>query len=829
MNLSVCIITKNEKENLRECLQRLKGYGFELVVVDTGSTDGTISMASEYTDSIYEFSWCDDFAEAKNYAVSKAAHDLVFVLDSDEFVEKIDIHKLERLLKENSTYVGRILRKNSLLQKQERMEAKEFINRIFDRRKYHYEGRIHEQLVANDKMSYQTYIAPVEVEHCGYMLTEEEKKQKARRNIGLLEEVLKEQGDDPYLLYQLGKAYYMMGNYEMACHYFSRGLYFELEPELEYVIDMVNCYGYALINCNRAHEALGYIGIEEAFGKTSDFQFLMGFIYMNNEMYAESIAAFQKAVRLHKSSMTGTDSYLANYNIGVIYECLSQTEQAMDYYWKCGDYLPAVKRLGIYYENKNPAQAYLFYRQQAYLCQPNQKQEFTRLAEGVREKYHIIVPKTAIVILSYNTRKETQECMESIRENCAPDTYELIVVDNASSDGSTDWLIQQTDIKLLCNRENQGFPAGCNQGIGLAEGDSDIWLLNSDTLVTENTLFWLQMGLYEMEKVGACGSMSNFCPNYQNVVENNITKENYREYAKNYPISFASAYERKTWLVGFSLLLKRKALLEIGLLDERFSPGNYEDTDLGYRLAGAGWQQLLCKNSFVFHYGSRSFGRQKEKFSELMFTNQRKFIEKWKLHPSRYSYIKTWEVEQIYKKTDERFCVLDIGCGTGATLSHIQSLFPKSSVYGIECVPQAAKLAQTVAEVLCADVLELAADAFEKASMDCILTGGIWEYMTDVARVLCQIRQWLKPGGIVTGSFYNASHPFRERLPEDLQKYDIGISESMRRKYYTVEEWVELLEDSPIVLDELSFIREPHAKEIEVPYQYFWKGHLVQR
>ena len=123
MNLSVCIITKNEKENLKECLQRLIGYGFELVVVDTGSTDGTVAMASEYTQAVYEFSWCNDFAKAKNYAVSKASNDKVFVLDSDEFIEAADIPKLELLLKANPRSAGRILRKNYLQKNQGPMEA----------------------------------------------------------------------------------------------------------------------------------------------------------------------------------------------------------------------------------------------------------------------------------------------------------------------------------------------------------------------------------------------------------------------------------------------------------------------------------------------------------------------------------------------------------------------------------------------------------------------------------------------------------------------------------------------------------------------------------
>lgn len=825
MNISVCIITKNEKANLRECLKRLSEYGFELVVVDTGSTDGTAAMASEFTQSVYEFPWCNDFAKAKNFAVSKAKNNMVLALDSDEFVEWIDIEKLKKNIKEKPGHVGRILLKNQVLSQQGRMEVKEYVSRLFDRRYYHYEGRIHEQLVANNNTSCQTYIAPVEAEHSGYFLTEEQKKNKALRNIGLLKEVLKEEGDDPYILYQLGKSYYMMGVYDMACSYFSKGLLFELETELEYVIDMVNCYGYALLNSGRVEEALGFTGIEGVFGQTSDFQFLMGLIYMNNELYREAIAAFEKAVVLHKSNVTGADSFLAYYNIGVIYECLSQMDKAVDYYWKCGSYLPAVRRLGEYYEHKNPVQAYIYYRQQAFACKGDDKGKLVKLAKGIQEKYHINIPKTAVVILSYNTQKETQECIESIRQNCAPGTYELIVVENASSDGSAAWLKQQADIKLHCNTANLGFPAGCNQGIGLAEADSDIWLLNSDTLVPPNALFWLQMGLYETKRTGACGSMSNYCPNYQNIEEEGVTPENYLDYAKRHPVSAANPYEKKVWLVGFSLLVKREALNEIGVLDEQFSPGNFEDTDLGYRLAEAGFAQLLCKNSFVYHYGSRSFGRRKGQVLGLMNSNQQKFIEKWKLHPSRYSYLKVWEIGQIIKDRDERFCVLDIGCGTGATLARIKYLFPQARVIGIEREARAAKLAKLAAEVICADILELGEGTIEAASVDVILTGGVWEHVSNGLQLFEKIRYWLKPKGTVTGSFYNASHPFCQQVPKHLDGYDIGICDPGHCIYYTAEDWVEMVDKSSIVLDEMSFCREAHAREVEVAYQYFWRGH----
>ena len=87
--LSVCIIVKNEEENLKKCLLALLAFPFEIVVVDTGSADRTVEVAKRYTEQVYDFAWCDDFAAAKNFAIQKASNDLVLVLDSDEYIEPL--------------------------------------------------------------------------------------------------------------------------------------------------------------------------------------------------------------------------------------------------------------------------------------------------------------------------------------------------------------------------------------------------------------------------------------------------------------------------------------------------------------------------------------------------------------------------------------------------------------------------------------------------------------------------------------------------------------------------------------------------------------------
>lgn len=390
MMLSICIICKNEELNIEKCLTSFQNTQLELIVVDTGSMDRTKEIALEYTSNVYDFKWYNDFAAAKNYAISKASNDTVMVIDSDEYLDHIDIPTLEQMIQKNPNKVGRIKRRNIFKHSEQKPENREWINRIFSRKKFHYEGRIHEQVVMLDgSEDYETYEAPVTILHSGYDLSEEERKKKAKRNIDLLDLELQRlvlgnkgdieqtkddfeklntraclnyisdiivredeqakslQHDDriPYILYQLGKGYYMAGDFQMACTYFECGLYFDLNPKLEYVIDMVETYGYALINSEQAEQALFFENIYEEFGNTADFKFLMGLIYMNNEMFDAAVEEFKRAVRMPEGRTQGTNSYLAYYNIGVIYECLGDRERAKMYYHKCGGYAPAENRL----------------------------------------------------------------------------------------------------------------------------------------------------------------------------------------------------------------------------------------------------------------------------------------------------------------------------------------------------------------------------------------------------------------------------------------------------------------------------------------------------
>ena len=344
MNISVCIITKNERDYLEKCLECLSKYPFELVVVDTGSEDDSIAVANRYTEKVYEFTWCNNFSAARNFSVSKASNDMIMIVDTDEFIEPFDYGLFEKVVDENQEKVGRIGLKNVYTRNGVPHSSNEKLSRIFDRRIYCYQGAVHEQIVRLDGGNFETYEAPLMYKHVGYDGDENKLHDKAMRNIGLLEKEL-ETKEDPYILYQIGKSYYMLGDYKQALGFFEQATGFDLDPRLEFVLDLVVSYGYTLVNAGLVTDAMMFENLYEDFSYSADFVFLMGIIYMNNAVFDRAVAQFEKAKTYKECNLIGVNSFLADYNIGVIFECLGDIGTARKYYLQCGEYDKAKARL----------------------------------------------------------------------------------------------------------------------------------------------------------------------------------------------------------------------------------------------------------------------------------------------------------------------------------------------------------------------------------------------------------------------------------------------------------------------------------------------------
>lgn len=345
--LSVCIIAKNEEAHIEECLKRLSPYGFEIVLTDTGSTDRTLAIAEKYTDRIYHFDWCNDFSAARNFCLKKASHDWILSLDCDEYIEQLDEAALDRCMKQHPDCTGRILIRSRFLRDGRISFEQTRVSRLADRRYFHFTGTVHEQLERRDGSAKVIYDAPVTILHVGYDETEADMQEKSRRNIDLLKKQLEKEGPDPYLYFQLGQSYRRLGDAQKAFQSFDAGLSMEVDPSLDYVKTMVESYGYTLLDLKRNQDALGLTQLYDVFAGRADFVFLMGLIYMNNGLFDAAVEEFKKSVTIEEFAVDGVNSYMAYYNIGVIYECTGHIEEARGYYKKCGGYAPAVERLKV--------------------------------------------------------------------------------------------------------------------------------------------------------------------------------------------------------------------------------------------------------------------------------------------------------------------------------------------------------------------------------------------------------------------------------------------------------------------------------------------------
>lgn len=366
--------------------------------------------------------------------------------------------------------------------------------------------------------------------------------------------------------------------------------------------------------------------------------------------------------------------------------------------------------------------------------------------------------KVAIVILTYNNLEYSKNCLASIRKHTDKNSCEIIVVDNNSADGTKEWLLKQPDIKLKLNEINEGFPRGCNIGIGMAGEDCDILLLNNDTVVTPRWLSNMQKCLYSDDKIGAVGAVCNHNENLQGADLYYENLEQMEALAGKNNVSDSLRWEEKIFLIGFCLLIKKEVLNKIGLLDEAYSPGYVEDNDLCLRIAEAGYRLMLCHDCFIHHYLGSGFRRDLNKFYPVLYANREYFKSKWGFETFAFDDIKYAEL-RIMGEPDrqKKMNVLELGCGIGVTLLKVKYDYPGAVLFGTEQNQNKARIAKHIANV--SDVRTgNFQNEFTEDFFDCILIGNFLEIAEDPEAFLLDIKKILKPGGCIIGNVQNIMH-----------------------------------------------------------------------
>ncbi|WP_110933856.1 glycosyltransferase family 2 protein [Paenibacillus bouchesdurhonensis] len=241
---------------------------------------------------------------------------------------------------------------------------------------------------------------------------------------------------------------------------------------------------------------------------------------------------------------------------------------------------------------------------------------------------------TSIIIPTHNGLHLLSSCIESIRRHTEM-PYEIIVVDNGSTDGTQEYC-SQAGLTFIALPRNEGFPAACNRGLAIASGEQ-LLLLNNDVIVTPRWLSNMLRALYSADDIGIVGPVSNYASGRQQVDMVWNTLEEFMQIAERYNQTDPAKWQDVNRLVGLCFLFRRKLWDIVGRFDERFSPGHYEDDDYCYRARKKAFRLLISGDTLIYHGGSASFAaKNPDGWKSLLELNRQKFIDKWGIDPWIY-------------------------------------------------------------------------------------------------------------------------------------------------------------------------------------------------
>ncbi|RXZ81208.1 glycosyltransferase family 2 protein [Paenibacillaceae bacterium] len=236
---------------------------------------------------------------------------------------------------------------------------------------------------------------------------------------------------------------------------------------------------------------------------------------------------------------------------------------------------------------------------------------------------------TSIIIPSYNQAEYLKSCIDSIVQHTHI-PYEIIVVDNASTDGTAAYLQEaKGKIRFHIMEENRGFSSAVNRGMMMAKGQT-LLLLNNDTLVTQNWLDNMLAALASDERIGMVGPVTNYISGDQCIKEPYDSIDDMWEFARQNNVSDTTKWQFVDRLVGFCLLFRRNLFHQTGYFDEGYLVGNYEDEDFNIRVRLQGLRLVIARDSFIHHFGSVSMKELGERFEAINNHNEKYYMQKWR-------------------------------------------------------------------------------------------------------------------------------------------------------------------------------------------------------
>ncbi|MBE9029350.1 tetratricopeptide repeat protein [filamentous cyanobacterium LEGE 11480] len=388
MKLSLCMIVKDEAENLPKCLESVRNVVDEIIVLDTGSSDDTIAVAELFGAHVHQMPWPHDFSIARNQALQHTTGDWVLVLDADEVLQPEIIPSLQGAIQHEQILVINLIRHEVGAAQ----SPYSLVSRLFRRhpaiqfsRPYH--AMIDDSVEALVKAEPHWQIAQLEgiaIAHTGYQADVIQQQDKFTKARSMMESFLAQHPDDPYVCSKLGALYIQMGDRDTGIQLLQRGLNVKNnDPATTYELNyhLGSVYAAAQENNQAAHY------YQQAIRQPIDAKLKLGAMHnlaslmQNSGELVMAEGLYQQVLQIDPTLVVG------HYNLGMTLKHMSRFTEAITHYQQAiqlqPDYAAAHQNLGVVLIKVGKVPEAIAAFQQAIHCYEQQQQLET--AEQLRQ------------------------------------------------------------------------------------------------------------------------------------------------------------------------------------------------------------------------------------------------------------------------------------------------------------------------------------------------------------------------------------------------------------------------------------------------------------
>lgn len=367
-------------------------------------------------------------------------------------------------------------------------------------------------------------------------------------------------------------------------------------------------------------------------------------------------------------------------------------------------------------------------------------------------------PLVSIVVLAYNHLKYTKLCIESIYKYTSHIKFELITVNNGSSDGTETYFNSLPNDKKIRIVNNVGPVDGFNVGIECAEGKYTA-AIGNDFILTENWLDNLITCIESDEFIGMVSPGANIVSNFQSIECKYKSIDEMHEFAKNYNESNPKKWEERIRLLPCVLMCKTNFLKSIHGYDPRFYFGEFADDDISIRIRRAGYKLIYAGDTFVHHGGSITTGKEHVEKRSLD-VSKKVFIDKYKMDNHIEITFNPQIIRMIDYKLEEKTIddvtdtvnIFGINTYCGGTTLQIKNKLKSIGVEKIKIVSFTEEQKyiedlKTISDEIYYSPIEKVEDYIIGKSFDFIIYEGGADYAENIDTIISTLRKHLKKDG----------------------------------------------------------------------------------